>query len=138
MARARWIVNRAAAALAGAALVGLLAAVIEGVFNDVTCSPTCIAGSIAFTVCWSLAFGTLPGIAALTLTPASKRPWRSLPFLVLGTLAGYMIWSYVVQRFSLQNDPRSPLFLFLFPTLTGLAAAFNIDRLTTRRSRALM
>jgi hypothetical protein len=137
MGRAAWIVNRVAAALVGAALVGFLAAVI-GIFNENECSPGCIVGTIVLTVCWSLAFGTLPGIAALTLTPARQRPWRSLPLLVLGTLVGFMMWFYLVNRFSLDNDPRSPLFLFLFPTLTGFLTAFNLDRLTPRRARVLV
>ncbi len=80
----------------------------------------------------------MPGIVAVTLTPARKEPWRALPVLVFGTLLGFAIWLSVVTRFSLQGDVKSLFFLFLFPTLTGLATALNIDRLPPRRNRALI
>lgn len=136
MAGPRWALNRMAAALAGATLVGVFAAVI-GLFSEPTCVSACVAGVFGCVVYWSLMFGSVPGMLALTLTPASKRPWRSLPFLVLGTLVGFMVWLFVVPRFSMENDLRSPLILFLFPTLTGLATAFNIDRFMPR-PRAMM
>jgi hypothetical protein len=61
-----------------------------------------------------------------------------LPILVLGTLFGFAIWLLVVTRFSMQWGSTELLLLFLIPTLTGLATAFNIERLPPRRDPALM
>src|ERR1700730_9151750 len=109
MRRAPWLLNRAAAALVGATIVGVIAAAMMAVVDALTCGPTCTsihgdrtgthcleysssctglwfttAFTFVYTPVLSITLGTLPGIAALTMTPARKHPWRSLPILVLG------------------------------------------------------
>jgi hypothetical protein len=162
MGRVLWLLNRAAAALAGASIVGCLAGTIMAVLSELTCGPTCyhilfdsrgrhcleygttcghlwtsLIFMLVFTPVYSVVLGTLPGIAALTLTPARKHPWRSLPILVLGTLIGFASWLSVVTRFSIEYGPTWFLLLFLIPTITGLAAAFNIERIPRRRNVSL-
>ncbi len=111
--------------------------------GDLKCMPKCTSSQFSYfgwdllstmliAAFYGLILGTLPGIAALTLTPAKMRPWRSLPALVLGTLLGFVIWWYVGALASSKAYASLDMIwaaLFLIPTATGLIVACNIGRL---------
>src|SRR5579862_2374384 len=94
-----WVMNRLSAAMVGAIIVGFTAGCVVAVESALTCGPTCTSivshynvshcvaygttcgnffGDLLVTVIWAvpsaLLLGTLPGVAALTLTPAKNRP----------------------------------------------------------------
>ncbi len=150
----RILLSRIAAAVIGTLLVGLAAALIMSVVDALTCGPTCssiqgdasghtkclaysstcghFAVGLLFDAVWTsvfaVALGTLPGIAALTLTPARKHPWRSLFVLVPGTLFGFvacLVWQTLLGT----HSAGGIITLFLFPSVTGLIVALNIERL---------
>jgi hypothetical protein len=154
MGRARWVLVRIAAAVAGAVAVGVAAAVILTVIEILTCGPTCtsIAGAgntsrcvaygstcgdatmqLLFNLIWTpifaVALGTIPGIVALTITPARKYPWRSLPALVFGTVVGFSIYLFLGSHWGISSNFGSLVALIVIPTATGLVMAWNIDRL---------
>jgi hypothetical protein len=152
--RAPWILNRVAAAVAGALLVGVAAGIILTAAHFITCGPTCtdvqfngsgpmrctaygstcgvFVGALLFNLIWapifSAALGVVPGFLALTVTPAKTFPWRSLPALVLGTLVGFAIWLPVAWNLNLGTIGWFAT-LFLIPSVTGLITAHNIRRL---------
>lgn len=154
-----WLLNRVAAALVGAFLVGCAAAVLFAASAAITCHPECTKivgdvhgshcvryesscagfwGQVLVTLTWScigsVILGTLPGVAALTLTPARKKPWRSLPVLVAATVAGVGVWLIVANAFHMVYGITEIIVLFLIPSATGLFAAVNIEHLSIRRS----
>jgi|HubBroStandDraft_1064217.scaffolds.fasta_scaffold558675_1 hypothetical protein len=154
MDRVRWILVRIAAAVAGAVAVGVVAAIILAVVEILTCGPTCtsIAGSgntsrcvaygstcgdaamqLLFNLIWTpgfaLVLGIIPSIVALTITPARKYPWRSLPALVFGTLIGFSICVFLASHWDGGSSLGGLVTLIVVPTATGLAMAWNIDRL---------
>lgn len=160
MSRVLWLFNRVAAAVIGALVVGCLAAVISTAVDALTCGPVCskivgdVHGSrcityesscVAVTELWaplivalfwtcsgSLILGTLPGIAALTLTPARTRPWKSLPVLIAATMVGFGIWLAIANGLHMTYGSTEVAMLFVIPTVTGLLAAINIERLPMR------
>jgi hypothetical protein len=160
MGRASWFASRICAALAGTILVGVAAALILTAFGILTCAPTCtsiafssngaaaclakestcgsFAGALIFYLIWapifSMVLGTVPGIIALTLTPAKKHPWRSLPVLVFGTLGGFVIWMVLVLVLNLTHDSIGINYvaLFLIPSIAGLVVAGNLERFPMR------
>lgn len=154
-----WLLNRVAAAVLGAFLVGCGATIILAVIGAIACRPECTTivgdvhgthceayasscggfwGQVLITLTWacttSLMLGTLPGIAALTLTPARKHPWTSLPLLVCASVAGFAIWLAVETVFHLNDGFTEVFVLFLVPSACGLFAAIQIERLPRRRS----
>lgn len=155
MGRVRWILVRISAAIAGAVAVGVAAAVILTVVEILTCGPTCttiasygntsrcvaygstcgndVIMQLLFNMIWApvfaLVLGTIPGIVALTITPARKYPWRSLPALVFGTLIGFSIWLLLGSHWANASTFGGLATLIVIPTATGLVVAWNIDRL---------
>ena len=154
MTSARWLMNRIAAAIAGA-IRRVGAGAIQAAVKALSCGPTCttlkgsgdgvmhcvayastcgyFAGDLIFAAIWSTAFaivlGTLPGLAALTLTPAKRHPWRSLPALVLGTLAGFGIWCCLATLTPTIGEGWGWLLLLAIPSIAGLSVAYHIERL---------
>jgi hypothetical protein len=151
--RARWTLNRVAAAIVGAVLVGIVAAVILTIVEALTCGPTCteivghdnvsrciaygstcgdIRGALLFNLIYapifSVVLGVVPGIVALTATPAKKHPWRSLPSLIIGTLSGFLIWLPLARNVEWTAIVWLAS-LFVIPSATGFITAWNIDRL---------
>ena len=157
----RWVLSRAAAALVGAALVGVVAALVIVVVDALTCGPSCFAAEgrgdgpmrcvsswnscstigprllwfyVINTPLFSVPLGVLPGFAALTLTPAAKHPWRSLPVLVCATVLGFCLWlplnKLVPAAFAF--PAQGLLTLFIIPSVTGFIAAINIERIPPR------
>jgi uncharacterized membrane protein YeaQ/YmgE (transglycosylase-associated protein family) len=157
--RLYWILERLAAALLGAVLVGMLAGAIMSAVDYVTSAPdpacasgvsACISGSKWSSIRWgigaalyigaiyAIVVGTIPGLVALTLTPARKRPWRSLPILVLASLAGFLVvfvFNSITHRGIFESVIGTVAF-FLVPILTGLLTAWNIERLPAVRPSA--
>ncbi|HEY3675177.1 MAG TPA: hypothetical protein VGK84_04230 [Candidatus Tumulicola sp.] len=152
MRRALWFLNRIIAAASGAVAVGILAALILTVIDLLTCGQGCSkifsdpSGTRCLTyasTCWSFfgtlvfnlavvpwfsaALGLLPGILALTITPARTHPWRSLPLLVLGTLIGFVLSVALVVIFIPNRWSLVSLAMFtVLSSATGLATAYNI------------
>jgi hypothetical protein len=138
MQRVGWVLNRLAAASAGAAAVGGFAGLMMAAYGELT-HPTSPLSSdfwtgllflVFVTAFFSVWYGTLPGLVALTLTPAKTEPWRRLRVLVPASLAGFAFW------FGIGNvSPREAQFplLILLPTITGLATAFAIGGVPPRR-----
>lgn len=85
----------------------------------------------------SLALGTIPGLAALTLTPARKRPWKSLPILIAATTCGFGILLLLANLFHMEYGVAKVVPLLVIPSATGLLAALNIERLPPYRSDAV-
>lgn len=145
LVRAAWFLNRVAAAIVGAALIGVAAAFFSWTASEVSCRGAVsrcgdpIMG-LVFVLMWtplfSVVLGTLPGVVALTLTPAKEHPWRSLAALVPASLLGFAIWWYTfgfVGSWRHLDDGLTLYGMMLgFPTLTGLIVAFNINRLPMR------
>jgi len=155
MARFSWIVSRVTAAVFGALLVGLVAAAIEAM---VVCGPTChavgldahgrstclenwsacgdVVGGLVFDAivfsAYAIALGTLPGIIALTLTPARIHPWRSLLVLVPATVLGLALWLLLLYLFHIVDGVAPLILLFFMPTAAGLIAACAIGKLPKR------
>jgi xanthine/uracil/vitamin C permease (AzgA family) len=131
-----------AAALTGALAVGLLASLVMLVYGVASCTGSCDAhrdvrdllsafAAVSFLACTcSVLLGTLPGIVALTLTPAARQPWRSLPVLVVATTIGFVIWSTL--ELAAPQYALNVIGLFVLPSATGLVAAAFIDRLPAR------
>jgi hypothetical protein len=143
-----WFLNRAAATLVGAVAIGCVAAAIIFAASDLTCGQPCASApvygtetlpyhgsEIAVVIMCAVALGLVPGLIALTLTPARNRPWRSLPLLVLGTNVGFGMWLWIGYRFPMMPGTVTALVLLcLIPSATGLMTAFNVDRFTRRRT----
>jgi cytochrome bd-type quinol oxidase subunit 2 len=132
MRRVLGLLSPIAAALSGAFAVGVLAAsimMLSGAATDGVDLRAFLAGSLIVSV-YSVVFGTLPGIVALTLTPAARHPWRSLPILVVATTIGFAIWYLAVQLGA--TDTSMFFGLFVLPSAAGLIAAANIDRFPKR------
>lgn len=140
----RRLLERTAAALVGAAAVGIVAAIVMTVVGLATCDARCVSaagsnytfgvvGELIFGFIWSPVFavvlGTLPGLVALTMTPAANHPWRSLPVLVAATSVGFALWLILRTRLNIDYGLEYLLTLFLIPSITGLVAAWNINRL---------
>jgi len=154
-----WIASRVTAAVVGALLVGLIAGAILSAIWAFTCGPACYSTEfdahghskcLAYTsTCenffdlfsWGLVsitafvLGTLPGIAALTLTPAKTKPWRSLFVLVPATSVGFAAWLLLDMRVHFERSSSWWLWLVtlvVLPSSTGLLAAWNIERFPRR------
>ncbi len=127
-------------------MVGLIAAAILTAQWAGTRGPACLAStstcedgwgwalfSFLSVVITAIALGTVPGIAALTLTPAKKRPWRSLVVLVPATLVGFAAWLLLETHFHFGYSGVWWLItLFVLPSSTGLIAAWNVDKISRR------
>lgn len=136
------VLSPIAAALTGAVAVGILSTVVMVVYGVASCTEACetyrdarnllstFAGVSMIACIYSLVLGTLPGIIALTLTPAARHPWRSLPVLVVATMAGFAIWWTV--ELAAPQYAFDIIGLFVLPSATGLVAAAFIDRLPGR------
>jgi hypothetical protein len=144
MGRVYWVLERLAAALLGAVLVGAIAGAILSL-------PVYIAGpeksdhnawgvaaAIYIAATFGLVLGTIPGFVALTLSPAKKHPWKSLPVLILAALAGLCVVFLIDFRThtGLFENAFAALALFGAPTIAGLLTAWNIDRFRLPFGRA--
>lgn len=153
MDSARWLLSRIAAAVVGAILVGVLADLIASVIQVLTCGPACVSAfgkgtgpahctayastcrglweplffNLPWTVIGAVILGTLPGIVALTQSPAKDRPWRALPALILATIVGVALCLCLAS--ALGRAGVGAVALFVIPSATGLLAAWNIRRL---------
>ncbi len=141
----------------GAACVGVMAAFVMTLVDALTCVPNCtsfaghynepprclayangcanIGPGFLYALIWSpitaIFLGTLPGFAAVTMTPAAKRPWQSLPVLVGATLIGFCLWMTLptLAPLTFGSGPLYLLTLFLIPSVAGFIAAVNIERI---------
>jgi hypothetical protein len=134
----RWLLDRVFAAVLGAFAAGILAAVILTAQETLTCRRECAPfwGQLLFNLIYgpvfSIILGAGPGLVALTLTPAKSRPWRSLPTLVLGAVAGFAIWMCVPPPFNADRVSSVALlgYMVILPSSTLLLTAWNIERLS--------
>jgi hypothetical protein len=154
MKQSLWVLNRLGATITGCIAVGVVANVIGAVADALTCAPTCdsIVGignvshcahyspscgdfvsslifPLALTIPIALVLGFLPGAAALLLTPARNHPWRSLPFLIVGTLIGFGIVEFLAFRYPGDYHPTIWAILAIVPSATGFLTALFINRI---------
>jgi hypothetical protein len=146
MGRVYWVLERLAAALLGAALIGAIAGAILSVpdyfagpeKSDYKAWALAQAVLIYIAAIFGLVLGTIPAFVALTLSPAKKHPWKSLPVLILAALAGLCAVFLVDFRThtGLFENAFAALALFGVPTIAGLLTAWNIDRFRLPFGRA--
>ncbi len=145
-----WILERLAATVVGLVSIGLGSGVIIFVVDAhrvlespfVRAAHGCFAGFdlsnigsdfailVYLGIIYALVIGTFPAFVALTQSPAKTHPWRCLPLLVIGTLAGFSI-SLILDNVTGQdilNRLVGTIAFFALPTIAGLLTAWNIDR----------
>jgi hypothetical protein len=132
------VLNRAAAAIAGAALTGLLCGLtISAVFASVCIGRTC-EDPFGFPIYFgtegaigALVLGSIPGLIALSITPARTHPWRALLILVPASALGFGLFAGLMAAAPHLGDSAMTFVLLLFalPSTTGFAAALNIKRI---------
>lgn len=83
---------------------------------------------------YGLVIGAIPAVAALTLTPAKRHPWRSLPILVLAAVAGLAIVVFVdvATGNGLFENVFAAIALFAVPAVAAFVTAWNIERFPLR------
>lgn len=126
-----WFGNRLAAAIAGAALLGIVISIGANVSVDLTSQPGLGANLLGGYVYWAIYFaiaaiilGTVPGTLVLCLSRARFHPWRSLPRLLLGMVIGFVV---VALPFWLQPGTNmTTIVTFIGPTVGGTIAALTI------------
>lgn len=131
-----WTLNRAAAALVGTLAVTACAAAIWTLFYALTCGADCGPSPFDYLPWMFVVSGILggpvaavAGFTALTITPASKAPWRALPILILASVIGIALG--VALLYCLPTSWRSAdvWVVYAFPCVLGFTAAASIGRL---------
>lgn len=133
MAAAQSIVNRLAAAITGAAIVGLIVGLGAFTATAVSCAHACPESQDAlqqagiYLLSWAIIaaiFGTIPCFVILAVTRAKARPWRALLALVPAAAIGF----FAVVAFANTFYPNATLNLawlgatIVLPSLAGYAA----------------
>lgn len=137
------MLNRAAAAVVGAALTGLASGLGLSVSFAIDCIGRVCEDRFGFPLFYgtwgvlvALLLGLAPGFIALTITPARTHPWRALPILSTASAVGFGL--FVAAVFALphvfENGFAVYLLCFLLPTATGLITAFNIRKIPFARA----
>ena|GEM_PF-6963526 len=134
-----WFGNRLAAAVVGAALLGLAISTAMNAYADLTGGPPgpgadLLGGYISFGIYFAMGaviLGTIPGTLVLCVSRARYHPWRSLPRLLLGAAIGFLI---VAVPFLMHPGTGVTLIVtfivtFIGPSAGGTIASFTIPRL---------
>lgn len=101
-ARLLWISNRVAAGAVAAALTGTLSGIIWSLFYNFTtpryAAPfETVVSFAAITTIFGFVFGAPSGILVVCFSRAPREPWRSLPFLLVGTTIGFFVGLWVCE-----------------------------------------
>lgn len=85
--------------------------------------------------------GALPGALVMWFSPARQRPWKALPYLLIGTIPGVFASLFAARFVVLPEDNiiavnLVPVVMFaLGPTLGGIIAAWLWGRVNTRDAK---
>jgi hypothetical protein len=117
-----WYLNRAAAGLAVVAVTCIVAGTVVALVTR-SFGSTYLYAYLALVLGGAL--GAIPGIVIMFFTRASAQPWRSVPVVFAGAIAGFLLLSLPIGAL-LQRLP-DPLIgtlaaVVVFPTIGGAIA----------------
>jgi hypothetical protein len=140
MGAVRWVANRVAAAITGAAMVGAIIGLGAFIETALTCAPQCpeirtpVAQGAIYVAGWAamgVVFGAIPCLIVLLGTRAKRRPWRSLIALVPAAAIGFFAVLAILNAFHEENrlDFLWVLALFIIvPTGAGFIAGQAVSQ----------